>query len=189
MGSKGSFLLARIPYSMSLWNSSGILLPFFISKSFSLAYNFLTVILFHVIVPVLSVQRTVAAHKVSTAAIFLVSTFFLDILHAQIARNTVNTTGNSSGNIAIASVNQDNNHWVRFPYMLTYMTNTHTHNVIAMINAVVTIFFTSFWSNVFSLFIPPSAFPIRPISVFIPIERTLTTHCHWTIIVPEKRNG
>lgn len=34
-----------------------------------------------------------------------------------------------------------------------------------------------------------SDFPMRPISVCIPIESTFTTHCHWTIMVPEKRKG
>lgn len=63
------------------------------------------------------------------------------------------------------------------------------HNVIAMINAVVTIFFTSFWSNVFSLLISQSVLPIRPISVAIPIFNTLATHCHWTTMVPENMNG
>jgi hypothetical protein len=54
---------------------------------------------------------------------------------------------------------------------------------------VVTIFFTSFCSSVFSLLISLSVLPIRPISVSMPIERTLATHCHWTTMVPEKMNG
>lgn len=189
IGSKGSFLLARIPYSMSLWNSSGIVCQSLISKNLSLAYNFLTVILFHVIVPVLSVQRTVAAHNVSTAAIFLVNTFFLDILHAQIARKTVSTTGNSSGNIHIAKVNHESSHFVRSPLMMLYAKNMTIHSEIAMMNAVVTIFFTSFCKRVFSLLMPVSAFPMRPISVAEPMASTLTTHCHWTIMVHENTKG
>gem|GEM_PF-1772098 len=145
--------------------------------------------MFCVIVHVLSVQRTVAAHKVSTAVIFLVSTFFLDILHAHIARNTVSTTGNSSGKIPIAKVNHDNNHCVQSPCIILYARKTTIHKKIAMINAAVTIFLTSFWRSVFSSVISLSAFPMRHISVFIPMEVTFATHCHWTIMLPEKMNG
>ncbi|MEI7919641.1 MAG: hypothetical protein WCH65_05620 [bacterium] len=137
----------------------------------------------------MSVQSTVAAQSVSTAAIFLVSTFFLDILHAQIARNTVKTTGNSSGNIHMANVNHERIPLIRSPVILLYIRNITIHKLIAIINATVTIFFTSFCKNVFSFFISLIAFPIRHISVFIPIERTFATHCHCTSIVHEKRNG
>jgi len=64
-----------------------------------------TVILFCVNVPVLSTHKTVADPRVSIAGIFLVRTSFFDILHAPRAMNIVKTTGNSSGNTAMASVN------------------------------------------------------------------------------------
>ena len=141
------------------------------------------------IVPVLSLHNTVAAHSVSTAAIFLVSTFFLDILHAPIARNTVNTIGNSSGRIPIASVNQESSPCIQSLLMNPYASTIVIHSITAMINAPMTIFLTCFWSVVFSVVISPSALPIRHISVFVPIEMTLTTHCPCTIIVQEKTNG
>lgn len=63
------------------------------------------------------------------------------------------------------------------------------HRIIAIINAIITIFFTCSWSNVFSFFMLSSASPMRHISVSFPIEITFPTHCHCTNKVPEKRNG
>jgi hypothetical protein len=54
-------------------------------------------------VPVLSVQSTVAAPRVSIAAGRRVNTWERDSRHAPITMNTVRTSGNSSGSIDIAS--------------------------------------------------------------------------------------
>ena len=61
-------------------------------------------ILFSVNVPVLSVHKTFTAPNVSIVFIFLVKVFFFVKSHAPIARKTVNTTGISSGIVAIAIV-------------------------------------------------------------------------------------
>ncbi len=104
IGSKGLVWLDRIPYSIISWKGSGNDFPATTSrKSFPLKSR-VTVILFCVKVPVLSVHKTVAAPRVSIAAGLRVSTCFFDIRQAPMARNMVNTTGNSSGNMAIASV-------------------------------------------------------------------------------------
>ena len=66
-------------------------------------YNATTCILFCVMVPVLSLHKTVADPNDSIADGLRVSTLFFDNLHAPSAKNTVNTTGNSSGRIAIAA--------------------------------------------------------------------------------------
>ena len=63
-----------------------------------------TVMRFCVRVPVLSTHSTVAEPSVSTPGIRRVSTCLRDIRQAPSARNTVSTTGNSSGSIAIAGV-------------------------------------------------------------------------------------
>jgi hypothetical protein len=55
-------------------------------------------------VPVLSTQRADAAPSISIAATRRVSTRLRDIRQAPSARNTVKTTGSSSGRIAIARV-------------------------------------------------------------------------------------
>ncbi len=62
-----------------------------------------TDIRFSVSVPVLSVHNTVAEPSVSIAAARRVSTRALEMRHAPIAMNTVNTTGNSSGSIDMPS--------------------------------------------------------------------------------------
>ena len=53
-------------------------------------------------VPVLSTHRTVAAPRVSTAGMRRVSTRLREMRQAPRARNTVSTTGNSSGSVAMA---------------------------------------------------------------------------------------
>ncbi len=55
-------------------------------------------------VPVLSVQRTVAAPSASIAAARRVSTRCREMRQAPITRKTVRTSGNSSGSIDMASV-------------------------------------------------------------------------------------
>ncbi len=55
-------------------------------------------------VPVLSVHSTVAAPSASMAAGRRVSTLCCDMRQAPIAMNTVSTSGNSSGSIAMAIV-------------------------------------------------------------------------------------
>ena len=59
---------------------------------------------FSVSVPVLSTHSTVAAPSISIAGMRRVSTPCREMRQAPSARNTVSTTGNSSGRIAMASV-------------------------------------------------------------------------------------
>jgi len=59
---------------------------------------------FSVSVPVLSQHSTVAEPSVSIAGMRRVSTPWRAMRHAPNARNTVSTTGNSSGTAAMASV-------------------------------------------------------------------------------------
>ena len=77
-----------------------------------------TSILFWVIVPVLSEHKTVAEPSVSIAEDFLVNRFLLESRHAPIARNTERTTGNSSGNIAIAVASPFSNASTIFPRVI-----------------------------------------------------------------------
>ena len=71
--------------------------------------------LFCVMVPVLSLHKTVAEPKVSIAEGFLVNTFCWDNLQAPIARKIVRTTGNSSGRMAMADARPDNKEAMKSP--------------------------------------------------------------------------
>ena len=68
-----------------------------------------TDIWFIVSVPVLSTHNAVAALSISMAATRRVRTLFCEIRQAPRARNTVSTTGSSSGRIAMANVNAARN--------------------------------------------------------------------------------
>ncbi|KKC30302.1 hypothetical protein CDSM653_00781 [Caldanaerobacter subterraneus subsp. pacificus DSM 12653] len=79
------------------------------SKTSSSQNTFVTVILFSVKVPVLSVQITFVQPRVSTAGSFLIKAFLLSILCTPIAREIVTTAGSPSGIAATARLTPDKN--------------------------------------------------------------------------------
>ncbi|CAB4929590.1 unannotated protein [freshwater metagenome] len=101
IGSKGSTGAASRPILMISPHASGTRSPSITCTAPSVLID-RTVMLFIVRVPVLSTQTTVADPRVSMTGGRLVRTFLRDMRQAPRARNTVRTTGNSSGSIAIA---------------------------------------------------------------------------------------
>ncbi|MNE34806.1 hypothetical protein D3C80_1285420 [compost metagenome] len=105
MASNGMGSLAHIE---RLNNSSSSLLMVFLESEILFdesVYHSARLILFSVIVPVLSVQITVAPPKVSTVLICLTITPIFIRRQAPNAMKVVKATGISSGMILIASVN------------------------------------------------------------------------------------
>jgi len=94
---------ASTAYSTTSWNASGSGSPSTWNPPASVRSS-LTVMRFCVTVPVLSEHSTVAAPSISMAGMRRVRTLDFEMRHAPRARNTVRTTGNSSGSMAIASV-------------------------------------------------------------------------------------
>ncbi len=103
MGSNGSRALARMPYSRIVANrgSIGPVSPWRHKSSSERSATI--VIRFWVSVPVLSVQSTVAAPRVSMAATRRVRTRAREMRQAPITMKTVRTSGNSSGSIDMPS--------------------------------------------------------------------------------------
>ena len=104
-------MLARMAYSTSAWKSSGTAVLVSVVRArcscgaarSAGAYSATTVMRFSVRVPVLSTHNTVAAPRVSIAAMRRVSTCCCASRHAPSAGSTVSTTVNSCGNMAMAS--------------------------------------------------------------------------------------
>ena len=100
IGSLGSAALASAAVSTSPRYSCGTVMSGpSVKASPEGSHNSASDMRFSVSVPVLSVHSTVADPSVSIADARRVSTPTLPIRHAPIARNTVSTTGNSSGSI------------------------------------------------------------------------------------------
>ena len=107
MGSKGSPGVASMANSASRWKASGRWLAPSGSKVCSGVARDATAMRLRVSVPVLSTASTVIAPRASTAAMRRVSTFFWAMRQAPSARNTVRTTGISSGSMAMARAMPD----------------------------------------------------------------------------------
>ena len=127
------------------------------------------VILFLVSVPVLSVHSTVAAPSVSIAAARRVSTRACEIRHAPIARNTVSTTGNSSGSIDMPMVMPASTASSQPPRSVPYSTTASTLTAPPTKPNTRTSLRVCSWSRGASVFMPPSDCPILPISLWRPI--------------------
>ncbi len=108
IGSNGSAGVASMANSISSWNGSGNSVAPASQKVASSRSSSATCMRFCVSVPVLSTASTEIAPSVSTAGTRRVSTLCFEIRQAPRARNTVSTTGISSGRIAMVSATPDN---------------------------------------------------------------------------------
>ena len=132
--------------------------------------NSRTVIRFIVSVPVLSTHSAVAEPRVSITGGRRVNTCFCDIRQAPRARNTVSTTGNSSGRSAIAVAIPASRPPSQFPRVSPYTTTTTTAASTPTIASAVTRRSISRCSGVRSASIVRSAAPILPNSVPVPVS-------------------
>ena len=127
---------------------------------------------FSVSVPVLSVHKMVADPSVSIADARRVSTPTLPIRHAPIARNTVSTTGNSSGNIDMPIAMPASTASIQPPRSSPYSTTTSTATAPPPTAHQVTIRVVSRRSRGASVSSVPSDSPILPISLRGPVAST-----------------
>ena len=149
-------------------------------------YIFLTIILFSVSVPVLSVHITETPPRVSTELSLLTIALFLAILCTPRARATVTIAGSPSGIAATARATATRSIWAtELPFS---MPAAKTIALIAM--HIIPILLLTVLSSICKGVMPSSPWTILaifPISVYCPVPVTTAVHLPFTMVVPLKR--
>ena len=186
IGSKGSRWLARMPSSTTSCTASGSRRPSATSTAPASpgAQSRATLMRFSVRVPVLSVQRTVAAPSASTAGSRRVSMRLRESRQAPMAMNTVSTTGSSSGRMAMARATPASSPRSHSPRTRPCSTTSAAHSDSPAAAMTFTAFPTSVCRRVGWLPSPARATPIRPISVRAPVAPTMARPRPRTTSVP-----
>ena len=137
-------------------------------------------------VPVLSTQSTVVAPSASTACGWRVSTFSRARRQAPSASITVQTTANSSGMIAMASVNPTRSPAVHDPSRQAKTLAANTQVITARKATARTRRTSCSCKRLGRGSIDASTPPIRPSVVRIPVASTTAAPSPWTISVPAR---
>jgi hypothetical protein len=142
--------------------------------------------LFSVKVPVLSTHRTVIAPSVSIARFLRASTPKREIRRAPNVKNTLKTTGSSSGRSEIASVMPDSAAASHAPSRTPRITTSRIESAIAAAAIRGTSAATWRWIGAGASSIAPRLAPIRPISERGPVR--VTSAIAWPAVtsVPAK---
>jgi hypothetical protein len=140
---------------------------------------------FSVRVPVLSTHSTVAAPSISIAGMRRVSTPRREMRHAPRARNTVRTTGNSSGMIAMASVSPASRLSSQPPRRRKCAAIRAAESPSAKAATSLTTRAVSRSSEVLPLSRVASDTPMRPSSLLTPVASTTARPSPFTTSVPE----
>ena len=188
IGSKARRWLARTAYSSTGCSASGrpreLLSPR--SCSASAAQSLRTAIRFMVKVPVLSTHSTVVAPSSSTAGMLRVSTFSRASLQAPRPRKMVNTTGSSSGRMAIANVRPASSPCSQSPRIRPQASASTAARPNPIAATQVTMRWVSRWTGVASVEMACSEAPMRPRALRSPVAVTMPRPVPCVTSVPEK---
>ena len=181
--------LARAPVLMMAWKCSGSGVPASAVASPLGSHNSTTCMRFWVSVPVLSAHNIDAAPSVSIAAALRVNTPARPIRQAPMARNTVSTTGNSSGSIAMPTAMPAKMASSQPPRSSPYSSTTASATPPPPMPHSKTMRVISRRRRGASRSSVASEAPMRPISLRAPVAVTMARPLPRTTSVPEKTQG
>ena len=189
IGSLPSARLARRAQASSSWCGAAIASPAGPSWRLPSRHNCATAIRFSVRVPVLSTHSTEVEPRISIAARRRVSTWLRASRQAPMAGNTVRMTGNSSGNMdidkAMPASSACNGSWPRSTSSRTSAALTAPPRIAKRRASAL----VSRCRRPGGGAMPPSAAPMRPISLRTPVALTRARPCPCTTSVPEYTHG